>query len=189
MQPDSVMRTLITSLLLVAAAVSSASAKPAASHVRRAKAAKAPLVVTSSAFRNTEAIPQDYTCEGIARPPPIAWSKVPAETKSFAILVEDPDAQRGTFTHWLVTGIPASTHALEPGHPLPAEAIVSRNGNGSDGWAPPCPPAGRHRYVFHVYALDTDLSAPMSRTELLRSIRGHVLAQGQMVGTYQKAKR
>jgi hypothetical protein len=182
------MRIFITSVLLFAAA-STAAAGPAKSHVRRAKAAKVPLVVTSSAFRNTEAIPQDYTCEGVKRPPPLAWSKVPPGTKSFAILVEDTATPRA-FTHWLVTGIPATTHSVEPGTPLPAEAIVSHNGNGSDGYAPPCPPHGRHRYVFHVYALDTDADAakPTTRAELMTEIKGHVLAEGAMVGTFKKTR-
>ena len=189
MQLPARMRTYLMSLVLVAAATSSAAASPANKHpVHHAKAAKRALVVTSSAFRNTEAIPHDYTCEGVKRPPPLAWSKVPDGTKSFAILVEDPDAPKKTLTHWLVTGIPASTTAIEPGSPLPSEAKVADNDLGNAGYAPPCPASGRHRYVFHVYALDTDLAKPTKRAAFLASIRGHVLAQGQVIGTYQKTK-
>jgi Raf kinase inhibitor-like YbhB/YbcL family protein len=178
------MRTFMTSIVLVAAAATSVAAGPArhSKVAPKAKAAKQELVVTSSAFRNTEAIPHDYTCQGTAQPPPLAWSYVPNGTRSFAILVEDKDAPKGTFTHWLVTDLPPDVTKVEPGSPLPHEAQIATD------YTAPCPPSGQHHYIFHVYALDSTLSKPASRAEFLASIRGHVIAQGQVIGTYRKTK-
>lgn len=178
----------MTSVVLVAATAASVAAGPSrhskAKVEPKAKAAKLELVVTSSAFRNTEAIPHDYSCQApsTAHPPPLAWSKVPAGTRSFAILVEDKDAPRGTFTHWLVTDLPPDVTKVEPGSPLPHEAQIATE------YTAPCPPSGQHHYIFHVYALDSTLSKPASRAEFLASIRGHVIAQGQVIGTYRKTK-
>ncbi|HSD88377.1 MAG TPA: YbhB/YbcL family Raf kinase inhibitor-like protein [Kofleriaceae bacterium] len=171
------MRNAILVLLLLAAA-------PAA----RADKGPASLDVKSSAFNNNEAIPTEYSCEGAQLSPPLSWSKVPAETKSIAILVEDPDAPSRTFTHWLVTGIPATTTSLGKGAALPAGAMASRNDKGQQGYAGPCPPSGRHHYHFHVYALDIGLPKTMTRAELLKGITGHVLATGDLVGTYQRQR-
>jgi Raf kinase inhibitor-like YbhB/YbcL family protein len=190
MQLLRLMRSITLSSLLVLVASSSAFAGGGnrTNHHVRAKAAKTSLVVTSSAFRNTEAIPREYTCEGVNKTPPIAWSKVPSGTQSFAILVEDPDAPKKTFTHWLVTGLPPSTTEVQPGAPLPKEAAVSSNDKGTEGYTGPCPPSGRHRYIFHVYALDIPFAKQLTRSELLTQIRGHVIAEGKVTGTYQKGK-
>lgn len=147
---------------------------------------KPSLEVRSPAFNPGGTIPVAYTCDGDAKaPPPLAWSKPPAGTRSLAILVADPDAPNATFTHWLVTGVPVTATKLRAR--LPRGAVAGRNDSGRAGWTPPCPPHGRHRYLFEVFALDTRLaSTPQSRAELLHAIDGHVLAQGTLVGTYER---
>lgn len=147
------------------------------------------LNVTSSAFNANEAIPSEYTCDGADKTPPLSWSNVPANAKSIAILVDDPDAPKGTFTHWIVTNIPPSDTSLSEGGSLPQGATAAKNDNGATGYAGPCPPTGTHHYHFRVYALDKTLTQPASRAELLREIKGHVLAQGELVATYTKSAK
>jgi len=148
----------------------------------------ASLTVKSSAFANNGAIPTEYTCDGSETSPPLSWSKVPDGTKSIAILVDDPDAPMGTFTHWLVTGLPTSTTSLGKGAPIPADAMAQKNDKGKNAYTGPCPPSGRHRYRFHVYALDIAKPKSMTRTAFLAEINGHTLATGELVGTYQRQR-
>lgn len=168
--------------------LSTVSASALADTTKPSANTPASLEVTSTAFANNQAIPTDYTCEGTdsatATAPPLAWSKVPAATKSIAILVDDPDAPKGTFTHWLVTNIPATTTSITGS--LPRGAIAAKNDKGATGYAAPCPPSGLHHYHFRVYALDVSLPEAMTRAEFLSAARGHILATGQLVGTYQK---
>jgi Raf kinase inhibitor-like YbhB/YbcL family protein len=153
------------------------------------KQAKAPasLEVSSTAFANNTPIPAEFTCDGADTAPPLSWSKVPAGTKSIAILVDDPDAPKGTFTHWLVTGIAPTTTSI--GGSLPEGAVAAKNDKGTEGYAGPCPPSGEHHYRFRVYALNTTLPKEMTRAELLRKTSGHILATGQLTGTYRKEAR
>jgi len=146
----------------------------------------ASLTVTSSAFSANGTIPAEYTCDGSQTSPPLSWSGAPADAKSIAILVEDPDAPKGTFTHWLVTDIPTTTTSLDKGASLPDGAMAVKNDKGDAGYAPPCPPTGRHHYHFRVFALDKTLGKITTRSEFLSAIKGHVLAQGDLIGTYQK---
>jgi hypothetical protein len=192
------MRTLL--VLTVAAMPRLALAAPAESpaqvpaealaHAMAAPAAAsddAPVLhVTSSAFGANQEIPPKYTCDGTQTTPPLAWSRVPAGAQSVAILVEDPDAPGGMFTHWLVTGIAPTTTALAAGAALPQGATAARNGKGRMGYDGPCPPHGRHRYAFRVFALDTAIPPPKDRDALLSAIQGHVLAEGRLVGTYER---
>ncbi|HTR53104.1 MAG TPA: YbhB/YbcL family Raf kinase inhibitor-like protein [Kofleriaceae bacterium] len=132
------------------------------------------LEVSSPAFRSMAAIPTAYTCDGARKSPPLAWSAVPPEAKSIAILVDDPDAPRGVYTHWIVTDVDPTQTTLPGDQP---------------GYTAPCPPNGTHRYRFHVYALDTKLGHVASRDALLKAVAGHVLAEGELVGTYARASR
>jgi hypothetical protein len=149
------------------------------------------LQVSSSAFGHGSSIPVQFTAEGDDIAPPLTWSPPPPGTKSVAILVEDPDAPNPdaptrTFVHWIVTGIPAVVTTLDGG--LPDGASVGTNDAGERGWTGPNPPIGRHRYFFRVFALDIDLDSPgMTKPELLSAIKGHVLAQGELIGTYERA--
>ena len=185
------MRTHLLPLVLLAAPASVLAAPPMTKTPPQQQppsktAMKLELEVTSTAFGANEAIPPDYTCNGRSTTPPLSWSKVPSNTRSIAILVDDPDAPKGTFTHWLVTGIPPTTTSLPEGGALPSGAVAAKNGKGSAGYTGPCPPSGRHHYYFHIYALDTAITTPASKSEFLAAIDGHTLAEGALVGTYQK---
>lgn len=147
------------------------------------------LKVSSSAFGANEAIPSEFTCDGAEKSPPLSWSNVPADAKSIAILVDDPDAPKGTFTHWIVTNIPPSDTSLSEAGSLPSGATAANNDKGATGYAGPCPPTGTHHYHFRVFALDTTLTLPTSRADFMREIKGHVLAQGELVGTYAKSAK
>ncbi|HEV7555608.1 MAG TPA: YbhB/YbcL family Raf kinase inhibitor-like protein [Kofleriaceae bacterium] len=146
------------------------------------------IKVTSSAFTDNAPIPVEYTCQGAGTSPPLAWSGTPAGTKSIAIVAEDPDTAKGTFTHWLITGIKPTVTSIAQGASLPDGAVAAKNDKGTVGYTGPCPPSGRHRYFFRVYALDTTLdeTAMQSKVDFFAASQGHVLAKGELVGTYQK---
>ena len=172
------MRTFSLALLILAIV-------PASARADTPKRAPAKLQVTSPAFKQNGPIPRELTCDGANVAPQLSWSTVPTGTKSVALLVDDPDATRGTFTHWLVTGIPTTVTSLD-GYALPPGALTQNNDNGMPGYTGPCPPSGRYRYWFTVYALDIILLTVITRDQLLTSARGHVLATGQLVGTYER---
>jgi Raf kinase inhibitor-like YbhB/YbcL family protein len=151
-----------------------------------------PLTVSSSAFTDGGAIPTEYTCEGKSTPPPLSWSSLPAGTKSVVVLVEDPDAPGGTYDHLALFNLPATqqslpTAALESLGQPGSSVASARNSGGKSGFAPICPPSGKHRYRFIVSALDTTLPLPPSSAApaVKTAMTGHVIARGQLVGTYQ----
>ncbi len=150
--------------------------------------AKPSVTVTSSAFKANEAIPSEYTCDGGEKSPPLSWSNIPSDAKSIAILVDDPDAPKGTFTHWIVTNIPPSETSISAGGALPQGAVAAKNDKGATGYAGPCPPTGTHHYHFQVYALDTTIARPTSRADFMKKVKGHILAEGELVGTYERQK-
>ncbi|HEX4451438.1 MAG TPA: YbhB/YbcL family Raf kinase inhibitor-like protein [Kofleriaceae bacterium] len=145
------------------------------------------LEVSSPAFNANQPIPAEYTCDGAGTAPALNWSTPPAGTRSVAVLAEDPDAPNGAFTHWLVTDIsPRMTH-LAKGGTTPAGAFAANNDKGKAGYTAPCPTDGTtHHYHFHVYALDITLDKHMSHGAFSAAIQGHVLAQGELVGTFEK---
>ena len=156
------------------------------------------LKLTSSAFEHQAGIPKRYTCEGEDLSPPLAWAGVPPAARSLALIVDDPDAPdpaapKMTWVHWVLYNLPPATTHLDPGvalSALPAGTLQGRNDWKRTGYGGPCPPIGRHRYFHKLYALDTmlpDLKHP-TRDQLLKAMQGHVLAQAELVGTYQKAK-
>src|SRR5262245_27429789 len=149
------------------------------------------MTLTSTAFAAGQAIPERYTCDGDNVSPPLAWTGAPAAAKSFVLIVDDPDAPGGTFTHWLVFNLPPTAKSLPEGvkaGSLPAGAAEGVNGFGKAGYGGPCPPSGRHRYIHQLYALDTRLNglARPSRGELDAAMRGHVIARATLMGTYQR---
>jgi Raf kinase inhibitor-like YbhB/YbcL family protein len=152
------------------------------------------LPVTSDAFSEGELIPPKYTCEGLDVSPQIYWGPPPVGTRSIAVLMTDPDAPGGSFTHWLVYDLPTDMTALPEGVPehqdLPPGAESGLNSFGKKGYNGPCPPRGDdpHRYVFHVYALDTRLALPPRAPgeAFERAVQGHVLAEGQLTGIYAR---
>lgn len=151
--------------------------------------AAASLTVTSRAFASNGHIPVDQTCDGADKSPQLAWSAPPAGTRTFAVLVDDPDAPGGTFTHWLAYDLPGDRLTLPEEADLSAMgAVAAANDFGRPGYSGPCPPRGdAHRYYFRVYALDTVLPAsPQSRSAVLAAMSGHVLAEGALMGTFSR---
>jgi Raf kinase inhibitor-like YbhB/YbcL family protein len=149
------------------------------------------LVVKSPAFAEDQPIPARYTGDGDDVSPPLTWSGVPHRTRSLVLICEDPDAPRGTWTHWIVYNLPAQTRELPQGGALPAGAMQGKNDFGTIGYGGPAPPAGPpHRYYFKLTALDTELNLPpgASRQAVLAAMEGHVLAEGWLMGTYGRKK-
>jgi len=156
------------------------------------------LTITSRAFAAGGAIPATYTCEGKDVSPPLAWTGAPDGTKSFALIVDDPDAPdpvapRLTWVHWVLYDLPATTDGLPEAmraEALPAGTREGVNDWGRTGYGGPCPPVGRHRYFHKLYALDSVLShlKRPSKAALERAMQGHILAQAELVGTYQKQR-
>ena len=147
------------------------------------------LKITSTSFANNSSIPAKYSCEGEEASPPLLISDIPSGTKSLAIILHDPDAPReGGFTHWVVWNI-------EPGNNNIPEnfkgAQQGLNGAGQPGYKGMCPPSGTHHYHFMVYALDTklDIDKKKDKAGLEKSMQGHILAQGDLVGLYKKTKQ
>ncbi len=142
------------------------------------------LTLKSPAFEANQKIPKKYTCEGEGVSPPLTIGGVPSEAKTLALTCEDPDAVSGTFDHWVSWNIPASTTQIMENKPLGTEGLNSAR---EIGYHAPCPPSGSHRYIFKIYALDTqlDLSLNSKRKDLEKAIEGHVLAKGQLIGLYR----
>lgn len=156
----------------------------------------AKLVVTSTAFAPGGTIPVDFTCEGTNIAPDLTWSGAPPATKSFAIIVDDPDAPdpaapKQTWVHWVLIDIPATITNLPPGAGAtpPDGAANGTNDFKKTAWGGPCPPTGTHRYFFKVFALDLTIGkAGITKPELLAAIRGHVVARGELIGRYKKQR-
>jgi Raf kinase inhibitor-like YbhB/YbcL family protein len=155
-------------------------------------AEKRTISLTSSAFKEGEAIPAQYACSGRNVSPPLAWGDVPAETKSIALVLEDPDVPVRPFTHWVVYNLPAGARALPEGVPKERELAGGGRQGKNDllqiGYQGPCPPFGTHRYYFKLYALNAelDLAAGASKQDLLKVMYGHILDEGQLMGRYGK---
>ena len=155
-----------------------------------------PLTLSSPAFQHDEEIPKVHTCDGANTPPPLVWRGSPDRTRSLALIVDDPDApdpnaSTHTFVHWVLYDIAPTITALGPDDPLPAGAREGVNDRKQSGYTAPCPPTGRHRYFFKLYALDVmlgELSMP-KKDALEQAMRGHVLEQAELVGTYERAAR
>lgn len=152
--------------------------------------------ITSPAFDAGGEIPVQYTCEGDNLPPPLNWSQLPAGTQSLLLIVDDPDAPdpaapRMTWVHWLLYDLPVSAPGLAGGSaPLPTGTREGRNDFKRGTWGGPCPPVGRHRYFFKLYALDTvlgDLNSP-DKAALLGASLDHMLGEATLIGTYQKRR-
>jgi hypothetical protein len=154
------------------------------------------MKIMSKAFGDGQEIPSAYTCQGKDVPPALAWEGVPAGTKSFALIVDDPDAPdpkapKMPWVHWVLYDMPATAtglpEAVVPAG-LPAGTRQGINDWKRTGYGGPCPPIGRHRYFFKLYALDAMLGdlGPATKVNVERAMKGHVLAEAMLVGTYQK---
>lgn len=146
------------------------------------------MELTSTAFKNNEAIPPRYSCQGEKINPELAISSVPQGAAALALVVDDPDAPGRTFDHWVMWNLPPELREIpEDWAPEPGVS-VGANGSGQDEWYPPCPPSGTHHYHFKLYALDRklDLADGSGKGELEKAMEGHIAAQTELVGTYTK---
>jgi Raf kinase inhibitor-like YbhB/YbcL family protein len=144
------------------------------------------IQISSSVFTEEYTIPTLYTCDGQDISPPLVWSGIPPETKSLALITDDPDAPAGTWVHWVLFNIPANQYEL-PERAAPGLGIQGKNDFRKLGYGGPCPPMGKpHRYYFKLYALDTILNLPTGSTkaEVEKAMQGHILGQGQLIGKY-----
>jgi Raf kinase inhibitor-like YbhB/YbcL family protein len=168
--------------------------------------ARVTIQLRSPAFADGGMIPRAFTCDGADRSPPLEWSGVPAAARSLALVCDDPDAPMGTWSHWVVFNLSPRIKALKEGVPrdetLPAGAIEGpvagdeiaakarqgRNDFKKIGYGGPCPPSGTHRYYFRLYALDNELALgpTATRADVFKAITGHILAEGRLVGKYQR---
>lgn len=151
------------------------------------------LELTSAAFANGDEIPRVHTCDGDDTAPPLAWRGVPKGTRSLALIVDDPDAPdpaapKMTYVHWVLYDIPAAVTGIDGG--LPDGTREGTNDWKRTGYGGPCPPIGRHRYFFKLYALDVMLGdlGPLRKPELERAMREHLLEKAELMGTYVRAK-
>lgn len=148
------------------------------------------ITVTSAAFKEGETIPAMYTCEGTNTSPELSWSSLPEQTRSIALIADDPDAPHETWVHWVAFNIPADIKLLPEGVSIKTiggtEGLTSF---GRTGYGGPCPPSGMHRYYFKIYALDTTLSLDdrADKEGVTHAMQGHILAEGQLMGRYQKS--
>jgi Raf kinase inhibitor-like YbhB/YbcL family protein len=151
------------------------------------------MKITSAAFAHAGEIPMRYTCEGQDVSPPLAWDDAPVGARSVALIVDDPDAPdptapRMTWVHWVLYNLPPAGALAEAVRALPPGTLLGLNDWKRTGYGGPCPPIGRHRYFFKVYALDSvlpDLHRP-TKAQLEQAMQGHVLARAELIGTYQK---
>lgn len=144
------------------------------------------MEITSNAFEHNQGIPSKYTCDGENISPPLRFSEVPEDTKSLALIVDDPDAPSGDFVHWVVFNMPAGTAGI--GENSSPAGVQGTTDFGGTGWGGPCPPSGSHRYYFKLFALDTELDIDSSATkaELETAMTGHILDRAELVGLYQR---
>ncbi len=154
------------------------------------------MLLRSDAFPDGGNIPTKYTCEGDDISPPLTWGGTPAQTRSLALVMDDPDAPFGAFTHWVIFDLDPNTSTLGEGvqaaPQLPGSTIQGKNGFGKFGYGGPCPPRGRpHHYRFTLYALDDllRLAPGSSKKQVLVAMRGHILEQAQLVGLFQRGGR
>ncbi len=148
-----------------------------------------PFTLTTPSFENGAEIPVRFTCDGDDVSPRLDWTSPPEGTRSFALIVEDPDAPTGTFTHWILFDLPAETRSLPEGAEGPGTG--GRNDFEEEGFGGPCPPIGdgEHRYYFRLYALDAEalgLLANAGRNDFDSALQGHVLGEAQIVGRFQR---
>jgi len=150
------------------------------------------MTIASPAFRAGEMIPAEFSCDGPNVSPPLVFENIPAEAKSLAVIVDDPDAPAGTWVHWVAYNIPAGTKELAKNIP-PQKELSNGTRQGTNdfcriGYGGPCPPGGTHRYFFKLYALDIvpNLAAGATKAQLLDAMKGHILDQAELVAKYRR---
>jgi len=147
------------------------------------------MELTSPAFIDQGLLPEKFTCDGDGVSPPLSWKNAPGNTKSFALIADDPDASHGTWTHWVLYNIPATTFSLaENISKLPAGTSVGLNSWLKQKYGSPCPPSGEHRYFFKLYALDTilEFATPPISENLQKMMTGHIITNATIMGRYSR---
>ena len=147
------------------------------------------FTITSPAFVAGGDIPRTFTCDGDNTPPPLEWKEAPRDTQSFALIMDDPDAPNGTFTHWVLFDIPAERTELAGGSRSDAVGMSGKNSRSELGYMGPCPPSGTHRYFFRLFAIDTktlDLAAGATRRQVEDALARHTLQTAELMGRYKK---
>jgi Raf kinase inhibitor-like YbhB/YbcL family protein len=144
-----------------------------------------PMEITSTAFGPNQPIPQKYSCDGDGVNPPLEFKNIPDGIKSLALIVDDPDAPMGTWTHWTLWNMNFTTTSIGE-NSVPPEVVQGKTSSGQNNYGAPCPPSGQHRYFFKLFALDTMLSIPTHSTvdELQKAMEGHIVDQAELMGTY-----
>jgi Raf kinase inhibitor-like YbhB/YbcL family protein len=146
------------------------------------------MKISSPGFENNQSIPAKFTCQGKNVSPELQITGTPAEAKSLTLIVDDPDAPMGVWTHWVVWNIPANTTFIIE-NSAPSFSTQGVTSFGKNEYGGPCPPSGTHRYFFKIYALDTELTIPASsnKNDLLNAIKDHILDSAELIGKYQKS--
>lgn len=149
---------------------------------------EASMNLTSPAFTQGQPIPAKFSCKGADVSPALNWDEPPAGTRSFALIMDDPDAPMGTWDHCVLFNIPPETRSLPEDFQPAAPTTAGRNSWGRNDYGGPCPPSGTHRYFFKLYALNTtlNLSAGADKQAVLSAMKGHILAQAELMGTFSK---
>jgi Raf kinase inhibitor-like YbhB/YbcL family protein len=190
------MRRLATWFIALVVPLLSCTGRRATEAILPESPEKLSIVLKSSAFAEGAMIPKKYTCDGAGVSPPLSWSGV-TTTGPLALIVDDPDAPGGTFTHWVLFNIQPSVTELPEGIPPGAEARLAadgiagqqgKNDFGDRGYGGPCPPSGKHHYYFRIYALNekVQLGPNVTREQLLRAMKGHVVSEGRLIGSYAR---
>lgn len=184
------MKKFLLYFLIISLAACAPAQVPPSSETQTTKEVATSFEISSSAFANGEAIPAKFSCNGNNTSPALTWTEPPAGTQSFVLIMDDPDAETGTWVHWVIFDIPASTRNLTEGMPpspqLSDGSLQGYTSAGSTGYYGPCPPSGTHRYFFKLYALDTRLSLPdiaTGKEEVVAAMEGHILANAELMGT------
>jgi Raf kinase inhibitor-like YbhB/YbcL family protein len=177
--------SVVAGIMFVLAATGSAQQTGGLHQTVTAEGVKA-MIVTSSDFSQGQMIPDRFSCQGDNVSPALSWSGVPAQAKSLALVVEDPDAPSGTFIHWIVVNLPPKIQGLAEGGPLPAGAQEITNSGGRKTYMGPCPPSGTHHYHFKLFALNVPALGNLNRKNYSMELKNHALAQADLVGLYQK---
>lgn len=146
------------------------------------------LTISSPDFEHNQTIPKQFTCEGTDAIPTLIWENIPANTKSLALIMDDPDAPNGMWVHWVLFNIPPTIKHLSNNNSTPPGAVNGTNSWGKTGYGGPCPPSGQHRYFFKIYALDSmlTLTSKATKKDLEAAMHAHIIGTAELVGLYKK---
>ena len=186
-------RLILLLILTYLSMCSAGSSQPAGSNISSPQKEASMFQLKSNAFQAEGSIPSRFTCEAENISPELSWSGAPEGTRTFALILHDPDAlHRGGYTHWVLFNLPATLNQIPENVPknstFPGGGVQGKNDDGKSGYTGPCPPSGSHRYYFHLYAVDRqlDLGENTTKAELEKALKGHVVGQTELMGRYKK---